>query len=236
MRFRYNARARPTDDRALFDLGVPMRLFAVLALPLLLTGCHAKFKKEAPTLGEVRAQIVVTGEPYVELGKLSVGGDGVIAAAAAVVNVVQEVKEVDQTKRIARAVKVDDVNEEFRTALADTLGDGPPFAYTTDKDAHLLQLEVLSYGLEVPSLGAAGVFTYDLRARIYKKNGDRVYSARTSCTTAAGNPSTMEQVLGVVNNVKNLKEMSNAEINEAFKSVARWCGQDFVTKMRRHAG
>jgi hypothetical protein len=213
-----------------------MRLLVALALPLVLTGCHAKFKKEAPTLGEVRTQIVVTGAPYVELGKLAVEGDGVLAAAAAVVNVVQEVKGIDQTKRIMRAVQVDEVNAEFNDGLKETLGDGPPFAYTEEKKSHVLQLEVLSWGLEVPYLGAPGVFTYDLRARIYKKNGDRVYSARTSCSTGAGNPTSLEQVLGVVNNVKNLKEMSDAEINDAFKSVAYWCGQEFVTKMRRHAG
>jgi hypothetical protein len=213
-----------------------MRPIAILVLPALLAGCHAKFKKEAPTLGQVRTQIVVAGQPYVELGKMSVEGDGILAAAAAVVNVVQEVKAVDQTRRIAKAVQVSDVNEEFRASLADTLGSGPPFAYTDEKDAALLQLEVLSWGLSVPYLGAPGVFTYDLRARIYKKDGDRVYSARTTCSTGAGDPTAVEQVLGVVNNVKNLKEMSDAEINDAFKAVARWCGQDFVTMMRRHAG
>jgi len=201
------------------------------------TGCHAKFKKEAPTLGAVRVQVVMTGGPEVNLGKMYDYDDKGSALISSVVNVVQSVKEIDQTKRIAQAVEIGKVNAAMKQGLGETLGGGPPFAYSDQEIAPAtLQLEVMSYGLSVPYLGAPGEFTYDIRARIYKANGDRVYKARMNCTVGAGDPSAAAVVLGVVNNVKQLKEMTNAQIQETFEVTANYCGQQWVRKMRKHAG
>jgi hypothetical protein len=38
-----------------------------------------------------------------------------------------------------------------------------------------------------------------------------------------------------VNNVRALNEMSDADIHAAFETIAFWCGQEVVLKMRRHA-
>lgn len=207
-------------------------------LPLLLAGCHAKFKREAPTLGEVRTQVVTTGGPYVELGQLAVATDNPLAnLAIAAVNISQEVKGANLAGRIAGAVDIESINRSFNDGIAQTLQAGPPFAYTDSPEANAtMQVEVLSYGLYVPSLGAPGVFTYDIRVRIYKKDGDRVYTTRHQCEIGAGTPDVTEAVLGVVNNVREIDEMSDAEINQAFATMAAWCGQTFVVKMRRHAG
>lgn len=207
-----------------------MRSLLILSL-LLSTACHAKFKREAPGLGAVRTQALVSGPVDVELGKL--GGDTLVAA---VVNVVQEVNEVGPEQRIAQAVDLDRVNRALQQSLADTLGSGPPFATTADPKAPLLQLEVVRWGLQVPYLGAPGTFNYDLRVRIYKPDGDRVYASSLSCNTGVGNPPPEARVLGTVNNMRQLEQMSDREIERAFVAVAQWCGAQLVTQMRRHAG
>lgn len=218
-----------------------MRLLFLLPL---LFGCHAKFKREAPTLGAVRTEVITVGAPYVHLGQvsggsISVGNGGVdvaIAAVGTLINVGQAIGSIDQTARIANAVNVTQVNETFEASLSQNLGSGPPFAWTSDPTASLLQLEITSWGMEVPYLGAPGAFTYDITAHIYKPNGDRVYTGYLQCTAGVGTPEAGEIVLSVVNNVRQLNEMTDAQINDTFQAIAEWCGQDFVRQLRRHAG
>ncbi len=214
---------------------------ALLAACLLLPGCHAKFKKYAPTLGEVRVQAIVTGYPYVHLGRVAPPPDPehapLAAVATDVVNVVQGVRETEQTARIARAVDLLAVNEALVAGFAETLGSGPPFGFSpADQGGNLMQIEVRSWGLMVPYLGAPGEFTYDLRVRIYTEDGERVYSSSTTCTAGAGQPDAAAVVLGVVNNVAQLERMSDAEITFAFSQIAHWCGVELVRKIRAHAG
>lgn len=208
-------------------------LFLALAL---LTGCHAKFKKYASTVGTAHIQVMNTGGPFVQLGYVQTSSDnGLAQLAAAVVNTVQAVKGIELSDRVAQAVQVGDVNQALTTGIVENLGSGPPFG--TDPNAPaLLQLEMLSYGLFVPSLGAAGQFTYDVKIRVYTAAGKQIYKHRETCSTAAGDPEAVAVVLGVVNNVKELNEMSDAQINQAFVDVSRWCGMQIVTKMRKHAG
>lgn len=221
-----------------------LRSLSLVAVVVLASGCHAKFKKEAPTLGAVDVQVITNGGPYVELGKMGnplAGQGGALEAFGAIastaVNIAQEVEGINQTERIANAVQISEVNRVFDAGIARTLDDGPPFAYTADSGAPAtLQLEVLSYGLYVPWLGAPGTFTYTLRARIYKSNGDRVYSSSLTCEAGMGMASPVEQVLSVVNNVEQIEQMSDAEIQESFLSIADWCADLFVTRMRKHAG
>jgi hypothetical protein len=217
-----------------------LRQLALAAIVLtLLPGCHAKFKKNAGSLGSVRVQTVLNGAPYVNLGKVYADHDdpALLQVAAAVVNTVQVVNEIDQTARIANAVHISEVNRALEAGLAQTLQGGPPFAYSEDMEAPaLLQVEVQSYGLNVPWLGAPGEFTYSMRLRIYKADGERVYNAWHTCEAGAGTPSAPEVVFSVVNNVRALNEMSDADIHAAFETIAFWCGQEVVLKMRRHAG
>ena len=90
--------------------------------------------------------------------------------------------------------------------------------------------------MDVPYLGATGSFTYTARARIYTADGERVYRKRLTCSTDVGDPSTAAVVFSAVNNVKQLKEMTDTEIDQTFADVARYCGTKFVTKIRKHAG
>ena len=197
-----------------------------------------------PTIDDINVQVITTGGPYVELGKVygtpETGNNTVnllLNVAALAVNVSQEVKAIDQTTRIYNAVNIQDVNDSMTVGLGQTLGGGPPFAYSqgTDTDA-TLQLEVLSYGLFVPYLGAPGEFTYTVRARMYRDNGELVYKKTLTCEVGAGNPEAGEMILGIVNNIRELDQMSDPEINQAFADMANYCGNLFVVKMRRHAG
>ena len=217
-------------------------IFMAIGAAFLATGCHAKFKKAAPTIDDISVQVITTGGPYVELGKVYSTTDtgnpnlNLLAdVAAAAVNTVQEVRAIDQTQRIIDAVQVDDINMAMQQGLAETLRGGPPFAYSAGEADAMLQLEVLSYGMNVPYLGAPGEFTYTVQARMYKDT-ERVYRTSLTCTVGVGDPSASAVVLGAVNNVKQLDQLSNAEINEAFAQIARYCGEQFVVKMRRHAG
>jgi len=215
----------------------------LLLIAALATGCHAKFKKAVPYIDDINVQVVTSGGPYVELGKIyssvetgDQGANLLADIAVAAVNISQDVKGINQTERIANAVDIQDVNAYMAMGLADTLGGGPPFAYTeSDADA-TLQLEVLSYGVSVPYLGAPGEFTYSVNARMYTAAGERVYRKGLTCTVGLGNPEAAAVVFGTVNNIKQLDEMTDAEINDAFRNAAAWCGQRFVLKMRQHAG
>jgi hypothetical protein len=214
---------------------VPMSilLFALL-------GCHAKFKKNAPDLHQVRVQIVNTGGPYVTLGKVHAGehAPAVAHMAALAVNVAQTVNEINVAEDFARRVDPAPLNQTMTQGLLETIQNGPPFELTTDPQVkHTLQIEVLSYGLYVPYLGAPGQFTFDVQARLYRGDtGKRVYSTSLSCDTAAGDPSAAEVVFSAVNNVRELDQMSDEQLQATFNDMAYYCGTYFATRMRRHAG
>lgn len=214
---------------------------SMFTICILASGCHAKFKKAAPFIDDINVQVVTSGGPYVQLGKVqapanSNGGSDLIGElAAAAVNVTQAFRGVNQTDRIYSAVDINDVNAYMTAGLADTLAGGPPFAYSEDTADATLQLDVTSYGVNVPYLGAPGEFTYSVQARMYNTDGKRVYRKNLTCTVGLGDPSTAAVVFGTVNNVQSLNEMTDAEINDAFRNVAAYCGQRFVLKMRKHA-
>lgn len=213
-----------------------MRRFSLLISLFLalsvLAGCHARFKKYAHTVGTAKVQVINTGGPTVQLGKVYTDKPDLLVA---VVNTVQAVKGIQLTDRVAKAVQVGSVNDALATGVAENLGSGPPFGVDPGAGA-LLQLEMLTYGLYVPYLGAPGQFSFDVKVRVYTTAGKRIYKNRVTCSTAVGDPQALAVVLGTVNNVKQLNEMSDADVNGAFVDVARWCGTQIVTKLRKHAG
>jgi hypothetical protein len=211
-----------------------MRSAVVLLLSMSLMGCHARFKKAVGSIDTANVDLVVVGGPQVQLGYMYSGVD----LLDAVVNITQEVKSAKQTKRIASVVDIHQVNDQMYGGTADGLETGPPFAYRpdgTDADA-LVQIEVMSWGMDVPILGAPGVFTYDMRVRIYEDSGRRVYKGRLMCDTSVGAPPALSQALWTVNNVKQLDSLSDEEVQAAFDATAAWCGQQLVTQLRRHGG
>lgn len=205
---------------------------ALLVLAVLLgAGCHQRFKRHVADIGDVRPEVLTTGGPLVWLGGTQ--GDSLLAAA---VNVSQAVRSGDAAKRLADAVDVERVNSAFASSLIETLGAGPPFGTTPDKSASVLQVEVTNYGLTAPAMGIAGTFHYSLSVSIFMAGGKKVYRSSLTCEVPFGEASTLSQVLGTVNNSKQLREMSDEEIQAAFEGAAIGCGQQLVMKMRQHAG
>jgi len=208
-----------------------LRHCLTLLTALLLVGCHGKFKAAAPSISAVKVKVVASGGPRVELGKVDDGG-----LVGLVVNVVQEVKAEELRRRIERAVHIPDVKDSLHRGIATSLGDGPPFAYTRDTSAQaLLQLDIRRYGMVVPQLGAPGSFDFIAKLKIYNRQSERIYKKRLRCRTGVGDPSATSVVLGAVNNVRQVKKMSDEEINQVFVDVAHYCGERFVLKMRKHA-
>ncbi|MBW1880024.1 MAG: hypothetical protein JRJ84_16805 [Deltaproteobacteria bacterium] len=212
--------------------GLTLRAALAVLFALSVTGCHAKFKKAAPGIDQVRTQTYAMTPPHVFLGKMV--DDGPVGI---IVNVAQGVNEVAIRRRIQDAVDREDVATALHKGVAEGLGDGPPFSWTAGREADAtVQLEVANWGLEAYTLGAQGRFTYDVRVRVYTASGKRVYSARTNCDSMAGDPHELSQALGLVSNVDQIMEMEDHEIQAAFEEVARWCGMEIAMKMRQHGG
>ncbi|MEQ1502975.1 MAG: hypothetical protein ABMB14_12130 [Myxococcota bacterium] len=192
-------------------------------------GCHARFKHHVDAIDAVRPEIRVTTGPSVLLG--GVVGDGLVAA---VVNVTQAVRSVQAADRLASAVDIGGVNSAFGEGLVKALGDGPPFGSAPDA-GDVMQIEVESYGLSAPVIGMAGSFTYDLHVEIFLDTGKKVYDAHQSCEVGFGDATALARAIGVVDNVHELAEMTDAEIQGAFEYAAKDCAGQFVDRLRRHA-
>lgn len=210
----------------------------LLAATTLTTGCHAKFKKHAHTIGQVRVQVLTTTAPTVDLGVLVVPDTGDEQAdrigdiVEGVVNASQAIKGAQVARQLERKVDPSGINRVLASVVQDAMGASPPFAVTNDPNAPLLQIEVDDYGMRVDQVGMPGVFHYGVRVQIYKPNGMRVYNNRLSCETVVGTGGT--QVL--VNNVAQLRRMSANEVQLAFEDTAWFCGQELTRQVRQHAG
>jgi hypothetical protein len=203
----------------------------VLAV-LLLGGCNAKFKKAVATMDDVRSEAFTRTQPNVQLGMLY--GNDVVSA---VVNTAQAVGSVAVERRIARAVNPAQVAGALQAGLGEGLGGGPPFTLSQNPKADgLVDLDVESWGMSVPHLGAQGVFYYQVKATVYLPSGKRIYHHRVTCSSAVGAPPEVSMAFGTVNNVKQLKEMGDDQIERAFEVVARWCGTVVARRMRSAAG
>ncbi len=206
----------------------------MLASPLM-GGCHAKFKKHAPTLGAVETKVYGVRQPTVNLGGSDLNQNNSILEDA--VAIYQMGKEAELERRMIMAVDPDAVQWSLEDGVANSLGDGPPFAWVSDEGRNaVLQLEVAEYGMNVSSLGAQGDFTYLVKMRIYTPEAKRVYRARTRCSLPVGDPDVFSRAFGGVNNVRQIKKMSDDQIQMAFEDMAKYCGDRIVAKMRRHAG
>lgn len=193
-------------------------------------GCHARFKKHVDAIDAVRLQTVLTTGPSVSLGRVQ--GDGL---AAAVANVAQEVRSMKAAEQLARDVNINKVNAAFTAGVIEAIGSGPPFATTEDPKAALFYAEVTDYGLYSPAIGVPGTFQYSVRVEIFLPNGKKVYNSGATCAVGFGDASELSRVLGTVDNVMQLKDMTRREVTATFEAASRMCAQQVVSQMRRHA-
>ena len=200
-------------------------------LLLFTSGCYGKFIAAAPELNTARLQVNYTTQARVELGRTA--DDGLLGA---IVNTVQAVRSADQTRRIRQAIQPQDIHDATYQGLVDGLQDGIPFSITEDANADaMVRLNIKRHGMFVPFLGAPGRFDYVARLKIYNRERKRIYSKRLRCWTGVGSPDSSAEILGVVNNVKQLKSMSDEEINQTFMDVSAHCGWLFAMKMKQHS-
>ena len=133
-----------------------VRLWVLVLLTLLTTGCYGKFIKTAPQLNTANLQVTFTSEPRVQLGQTS--DDSIVGA---IVNVVQAVRSADQTQRIRRAIQPQDLHEATYQGITDGLKNGIPFAITEGDNADaMVRVKIKRHGMFVPFLGAPGRFDY----------------------------------------------------------------------------
>ena len=84
-------------------------------------------------------------------------------------------------------------------------------------------------------MGFAGTFNYDLHVSIFLSGAQKVYNTHQRCDVGFGEASALSQVLGTVDNVKQLDQMTDAQIQATFDNAAALCAQELVLRMRRHA-
>jgi hypothetical protein len=206
------------------------RVAVLLTLGVLVGGCHAKFKKHAPQIEAARTTVHASQGLTVDLGM--VNSDDLVGAF---INTVQAVKSQKQSKDLQQKLHTEPLLDALEQGVGEALDGGPPFAWTEEDHTELLELEILKWGVAVPSLGDAGVFRLALRVRLYQTDGDRVYNARMSCTEALGSVSVAEEVFGAVNNVRTLEAYSDDDLQALFEGLAARCGDALVLRMRKHA-
>ncbi|MEQ1564628.1 MAG: hypothetical protein ABMA64_03235 [Myxococcota bacterium] len=206
-----------------------MRTLALLVAVMSLAGCHSRFKKYVNQIDAVKPRVVVTTGPSVTLGGAT--GDDLVSG---VVNVVQGIRSIEAANRLAEAVDIQGVNKGLGRGFRKALGDGPPFTASNDDSAATMSIEVEDYGLESGAIGMQGVFNYNLHIEIFLPEGKKVYNSRLRCAVGFGDASALSQVLGTVDNVKQLNQMTDAQIQETFENAASMCAEELVMMIRRH--
>lgn len=207
-----------------------MRTVLLLAIPLVV-GCHARFKKHAPELGAMRAEVITVSGPNVNLGRA--GGDSILALAY---DISQSLREGGIAMSIAQKVDPESVNAAFLDGFSAALADGPPVAYDPSS-GHVLQFELVDWGLETYGWGSPGVFNYDLVVHGFRDDNKKIYRARFNCRTNAGAAGWVEQSPFVgANHPEKIRNLPDAEVQAIFNATAADCGRQVVRKMRYHAG
>lgn len=220
-------------------MSVPrVALVALVALSATAVGCHGKLKRAAPHIDAVRVEAHVAGGPMVSLGRVSGAAateEATDDLAEAIINTVQVSREIAHTNRVAQAVDPTLLADEVGWGVMDTL-DGAPFG-VTHEESHddVLRLQILSYGIESGQMGAPAAFTVTTRALLTMDRTERVYRKTMTCAVPLGEPDPVAAALNVVNNHQAIKQLTDAEIEDALRRTARACGEQLVWKLQRHA-
>lgn len=202
-----------------------------LALLLLAVGCHARFKKHASELDAMRVEVITLSGPDVDLGRT--GGVGVLAMAY---DVSQSIREGSIELAIAQKVDTESVNAAFLRGFTSALGDGPPVAFDP-ASGHVLQFELVDWGLETFGWGSPGVFNYDLVVHGFRDDNKKIYRARFNCRTTAGAAGWAERSPFIgADHPDKIRNLPDADVQAIFDATASSCGQQVVQKMRYHAG
>lgn len=201
------------------------------ALLLSITGCHARYKRLAPSIDAVRTEVAVNNGPTVTLPYVQgVSQDDPIAA---VVNITQAVRSVNTAAHLGRKVDPDQVNDVFQQQFAMELA-ATPFRHDPGA-GDVLRFELVDWGLEVPTVNSPGVFNYRLRVRGYRADGSKFYRGSVNCVMDAGTSGWIEMTPFGDNNPNRIKNLTAAEVQEIFDATAADCAGWTVDQLRRQA-
>lgn len=197
----------------------------------LTAGCHARFKKAAPAIDNVRIEVVNLGGPSVILP--TSGSDSAIGA---VLDITQAVRAGNIAGHIRDKVDPQQVNQAFADGFADRIGSGPPFGYAPDA-GDVLQYELTNWGMRTVSFTAPGVYFYELRVRGYRANGKKFYRSGVHCATDAGTTGWLEMSpFGPDSNPQKIKNLPAERIQAIFDATAKDCASQAISRLRKHAG
>lgn len=219
---------------------MPRKTLLALAL-VALTGCHARYKKLAPSIGSVRPTVAQPGAPTLSLGSAAtpeVSGDvieDVVDAAVAVGTITQAPKAQGVLRRAIQP-------EEVAAALEASLMQSPMEAALPHKigpnGKHVMQVRVNDYGVDVS--GGAPVFFTSVSVRIdRKRDGKRVYRATTTCTEPLTDmpdiPLATVQKFQALQGLSEVAALTPEELEAIALTGIERCGQRVVERMARHA-
>ena len=138
-------------------------------------GCHAKLQHSAPHLGPIKPIVSTKGASWVHLGTAP-DESGVVGDVIALIQVPKAMK---ISQQIDHALNNEHHEQVLQNSLQLTLRENEPFSIANvEQPVVTLEVDVLSYGLHVDSIGQAGVFTYKTRARMIDAQGQKLYQRR----------------------------------------------------------
>ena len=203
----------------------------LVALGLVLGGCgHLK-----RVVNQIDAVAVVDGEgapgPSVTFGRLEVTENSVAeSAVAAATNVAIDVFEVEMATRLTRLLSTDNLSMNTARSTSNRLEKRGPFA-VDPASTWKLDVAITSWGLSADVDEPARAWT-QLVGSLRGSDGKRVWSRSLSCSE----PLAPDTFLGgstaqVAMNVGTVRATPDAELQRAFRELARGCARDLVDKL-----
>lgn len=206
-----------------------------------LTGCHARYKKMSRHIGSVQPAVGNPGEPMVDVAGASGGnttGTAVEEAVDVVVGVGVAVKASKVQARLQRAVEPDEVAEVLEASILQAPAKRGLPHKISPKGKHLMQIDIIDYGIGVSSAGPVVETTIQVRID-RKRDGKRIYRATTSCAEPLAGMSDIvipgAEQIQTLQALAQLEEMNRKELRKATLLGVERCGEQVVDKMVRHA-
>ena len=200
-------------------------------LPLLVA-CHGRFKNEVASVDTLRLAITTPAVVDVDLGRVYTS-DPRMEPMAQAYNLDLWMQETELASIIARKVDDASLSSAFQYGIREALGDGPPFR-VVDEAPHVLDIQVVEWGLRVFAFRMPAVFSYRVRVMGFRPDGSVFYRATFRCFGDAGPAQWLTGTLS--RDLTNLQGLDSAELQPALDRSAHTCGAAFADRLREHAG
>lgn len=209
-----------------------MTAFRPVLLCLLALGCHARYRREVASIEAMRLEITTPAAVDVDLGRVYTT-DPRMEPMADAYNLDLWMQETELESIIAG--KVDDraLSSAFQYGIRESLGAGPPFA-AVDQATHVLDIQVVDWGLRVIGFRIPAVFQYRVRVMGWRPDGSVFYRTTFRCFGDAGPVSWLPHSLST--DLQRIRSLDPDELQPALDRAANQCGVAFADRLREHAG